>query len=76
MKPTTCPHCSKDVPTQQLQVSEGCLVQMLFLYTVMILSCILFTLWNEHVQSFHTRTQSDPFRQALHEDNARLPQRV
>ncbi len=24
MRPTTCPHCSKDVPTQQLQVSDGC----------------------------------------------------
>ncbi len=23
MRPTTCPHCSKDVPTQQLQVSYG-----------------------------------------------------
>ncbi len=35
MRPTTCPHCSKDVPTQQLQVSEGCLVQMLC-YAILI----------------------------------------
>ena len=31
MRPTTCPHCSKDVPTQQLQVSgNGCLINILF----------------------------------------------
>ncbi len=30
MRPTTCPHCSKDVPTQQLQVSDGCLMQIYF----------------------------------------------
>ncbi len=26
MRPTTCPHCSKDVPTQQLQVSFALIV--------------------------------------------------
>ena len=45
MRPTTCPHCSKDVPTQQLQVSgNGCLVNILFSISVYIAIAYLYCL--------------------------------